>query len=208
MNDSDDFHQAIRDERRRARAAARLFADAVKAGDVDRLYEGADAITDECDAWLPAMRMVAKLPPAPPAIREAFLRMWIESKGLGLRTGDRRSLANGLRVLLPCDYQGPPLRLWRGTTAGERRRRLYGFSWTTDLDIARRFADPHTEQLRALLERGVPMDAALSSGIVLETTAPPDAIMLVREAEGYYDESEVVVDPFRLGAVRVAEGRG
>ena len=42
-------------------------------------------------------------------------------------------------------------------------------------------------------------------GVVLETLAPADAILLVRDDEEYYDEGEVVVDPFKLVRVTVAE---
>jgi hypothetical protein len=33
---------------------------------------------------------------------------------------------------------------------------------------------------------------------VLRTLAPASAILLVRKREGYYDEDEVVVDPYKL----------
>ena len=39
--------------------------------------------------------------------------------------------------------------------------------------------------------------------MLLETVAEPGTVHLRREDEGYYDESEVVVDPYRLGRVRV-----
>jgi hypothetical protein len=41
--------------------------------------------------------------------------------------------------------------------------------------------------------------------VILEPLAPPEAILLVRQPEDYYDEGEIVVDPFRLGRVTVAE---
>jgi hypothetical protein len=31
--------------------------------------------------------------------------------------------------------------------------------------------------------------------------APPEAILLVREPEDFYDEGEVIVDPYELGRV-------
>jgi|SRR5215207_6636457 len=79
-----------------------------------------------------------------------------------------------------------------GAGASERRRRLYGFSWTSKLDLAREFADDH--------RRREP-----DGGVVLETLAPAEAILLIRKEKGYYDEAEVVVDPFRLGKVAVVE---
>jgi hypothetical protein len=42
-------------------------------------------------------------------------------------------------------------------------------------------------------------------GVILQTLAPPEAILLIRKPEDYYDEGEVVVDPFRLGKIKVVE---
>ena len=42
--------------------------------------------------------------------------------------------------------------------------------------------------------------------MLLETVAEPGTVHLRREDEGYYDESEVVVDPYQLGKVRVLAG--
>jgi hypothetical protein len=35
--------------------------------------------------------------------------------------------------------------------------------------------------------------------------APPEAILLIRQPQDYYDEGEVVVDPFRLGQIKLVE---
>ena len=97
---------------------------------------------------------------------------------------------------------GPPLTLYRGAEADERRRRIYGFSWSTDIAKARLFAE-HWER------------AFGTSAVVLRTVALPEAVLLVRQpgtfsittdGEEYrFDEDEVVVDPFQLGRVDVAE---
>jgi hypothetical protein len=42
-------------------------------------------------------------------------------------------------------------------------------------------------------------------GVILQTLAPPEAILLIRPPEDYYDEEEVIVDPFRLGKIKVIE---
>jgi len=47
------------------------------------------------------------------------------------------------------------------------------------------------------VERGRP------EGVILQTSAPREAVVLIRKPEDYYDEGEVVVDPFRLGKVKV-----
>ncbi|MGZ9157094.1 MAG: hypothetical protein ACXW6J_27730, partial [Candidatus Binatia bacterium] len=103
----------------------------------------------------------------------------------------RRVTSDGLRVLMPKNYSGPPLKVFRGAGANERRRRTYGFSWSRDAAVARRFAE-----IWAQFPPG---------GVVLKTLAPTAAILLVRQREDYYDEDEVVVDPFCLTKVEVAE---
>jgi hypothetical protein len=192
MKTDDDFRAALARERQADRAGAKAFAEACAAGDPDRLYGAVDYLNHfTCDGWRLAMKRVAKLATVSAEIRTAFLPIWIESNSLPLRVGNRRVLADGLRLLLPGGHEGESLRLYRGAGGMERRRRLYGFSWTTRLEEARGFAERYRE--------------APDGGIVLEALAPADAILLVREDEEYYDEGEVVVDPFRLGKVAVAE---
>ena len=53
----------------------------------------------------------------------------------------------------------------------------------------------------------VELDRPLSQGMILQTSAPCEAVLLIRKPEDYYDEGEVVVDPYRLGRVRVVETR-
>ncbi|WP_267427801.1 hypothetical protein [Methylobacterium sp. GC_Met_2] len=100
-------------------------------------------------------------------------------------------MARALHVLMPPIGLGEPLLLYRGTTASERSRRVYGFSWSTRREIAQRFAE----------------QASVASGgaVLLETLAPPSTVHLNREDEGYYGGGEVVVDPYKLAAVRVVE---
>jgi hypothetical protein len=104
------------------------------------------------------------------------------------------------RILFPCDYRGGPTSLYPGTTLKERRSHSYGFSWTKRFDIACKFADDH---LRAALlaraaRRTLRLNPEAYRGIVLKTLAPAESVSLIREPENYYDEAEVVVDPFWL----------
>lgn len=186
-----DPRECIRAERARARSAASAFLHACRGRDGDALLEAADSLNRSGgDGWLYAFRGIARMQAIRPEIKRAFLPIWVESKMLPLRVGNRPVLARALHSLLPRNYRGTsPLRLFRGATPMERRRRLYGFSWTTDRIEARRFAQK------------TPLDG----GVVLETFAKPDAILLVRRREYYYDESEVVVDPFRLDRITVLE---
>ena len=184
----------LAEERRRERSGARAFFDACVAGDAEALLAAADLLFETPDGWRLAMRKVGRLPHVSEEIRAAFLNVWIASNQLPLRVGHRPTLAKALEVLLPS--AGHPstqaIRLYRGTSAYERERRLYGFSWTTEIEIARTFAEARRP--------GNPGGAVL-----LETVAPPAAILLVREPENCYDEGEVVVNPLKLRLIRVVE---
>jgi hypothetical protein len=180
-----------RAERSRAQLAAANFAAICAGGDANGLYN-ASLWLDECvDAWRRAMTKVAKLKRVSQDIQDAFVPIWVEHKMLPLDVGNRPILAKALSVLMPGVNVGRPLTVYRGTSSHERRRRIYGFSWTVDVTVARGFAQ-HWGQ-------------AGSRGVLLETQAPPDALLLMREPENYYDEGEVVVDPYRLGRIKLIE---
>jgi hypothetical protein len=109
------------------------------------------------------MRKVARdVRAVSPQIQSAFQGEWIERKMLPLLVGDHRALCNAARLLLP-KYSGPPVRLFRGAGAAERRRRIYGLSWSANVECAERFA----------LGRRV-----MNGGsVLLETRAAPKAII-------------------------------
>ena len=45
-----------------------------------------------------------------------------------------------------------------------------------------------------------------NTGVVLQTTTPPEAILLIRDPDPeYYSEGEVVVEPFSLGVITMVE---
>jgi hypothetical protein len=191
-----ELRAQLKQERRDATEAAKIFARVCESGSEDELRGAASLLYEQIDAWRPAFVKVAKLPCVTKEVQNAFLSVWIENKMLPLHVGNRRVCADALRVLMPADYSGSPLTLYRGTAAHERRRRLYGFSWTLDIAIARKFAKHWAQPLPAPLT---------SEGVVLKTVARPEAILLVRQPENYFDEGEVVVDPFQLDKVDVIE---
>lgn len=185
------FYAQSRRERRDALEAAKAFCNVCATGQVDLLYDACNWLNSTSDSWRFAMRMVSRLPSIAPDVREAFVAIWVEKAHLPLTVGDRPTLARALRVIFgPADVK-ESLRLYRGCGARERRSGAYGFSWSTDKSTARMFAEPRQQ---------IP-----GGGVVLETVAPPEAVLLVREPEDWFDEGEVVVDPFRLGRVKVVE---
>jgi hypothetical protein len=92
---------------------------------------------------------------------------------------DRRVLASGLRVLLPRNHHGTPLRVYRGTQVRERRLGTYGFFSTTKRAVAQRYCDGLNEWVRVERRRTGSINP-LDRGVVIETIAPPQAILLVR----------------------------
>ena len=107
------------------------------------------------------------------------------------------------------NISGRKLRLFRGAGASERRRGVYGISWTSSLSTAQDLAESYR------VWRG--------GSVVLETTAPPAAIITaieypppITEAEKlelglppttnvveWHDECEFLVDRRQLGHVKV-----
>jgi hypothetical protein len=145
-----EWQNRLVEERRQARQAADVFVRVCREGDADRLYD-AHLLLNQCvdDAWRLAMAKVAKLPHVTPEIQRAFIPIWVESKMLPLRIGQRSITAAALRVLMPGNHSGLPRTLYRGTNIHERRRRLYGFSWTVDLGTARLFAKHWSQPIPA-----------------------------------------------------------
>jgi hypothetical protein len=185
-----EFKAGIAKERADSREAAKVFERVCREGDHERLHDAAHLLHLTIDGWRLAMNRVAKLGRVSPEIRKAFIPVWVESKHLPLSVGHRPTMAAALRVLMDGDYRGPDLHVYRGTSTGERGRRLYGFSWTVDIEIARNFS-----------ERFAKMTSVRPA--ILSTEALASAILLRRDPEDYFDEGEVVVDPFRIGVVTV-----
>jgi hypothetical protein len=193
----------LEDERHRDEEAARAFIRVCADGDAQWLSGVSRWLDEGVNSWKLAMAGVARLRSVSAEVRAAFVPIWIEHKTLPRKVDSRRIMARALRVLMPGGYSGPPLTLYRGAEADERRRRIYGFSWSTDIAKARPFAEHWARTFG-------------TSAVVLRTAvALPEAVLLVRQPgtfsittdgeEHPFDEDEVVVDPFRLGRVDVAE---
>jgi hypothetical protein len=187
------FRAAIAAERAADRKAADNMVRACKSGDADRFCEAVDMIHDySVDGWRLAFKKISKLTDVSPAIQRAFLQVWVESKSIRLSIGDDLLVIAGLRVLLP-NYQGPPeVLLFRGDSLRARHRRIYGMSWTDNIEIAERFASTG-------LCRG-----SEGGSVLLETLAPAAAIISTTQSIGdHYNEREFLVDRRRLGRVKV-----
>ncbi|WP_150133275.1 hypothetical protein [Granulicella sibirica] len=111
--------------------------------------------------------------------------LWSIPRGL---KGDLPCLVDAFRHLLP-PYTGDGLTLYRGELASRHRRRIYGISWTPNLETARRFA-----ARRSSLHEG--------PGVVLRIEASASMIAVaVRDHSNHtltLDEDEYLVDPRQL----------
>jgi hypothetical protein len=196
---SDQLAKNDNNEPARSRRAARAVELACISGDVGEFHDAIQRLDETDDGWRLAMGREGRLEHVSDEIRNAFLYAWIDHNNLMLRVDHRPTLARALRVLLPRTEVAEPLVLFRGAVARERRHRTYGFAWTTDIDEARNFA-------RGKVAPALGRFPATSS-VVLRTLAAPNAILYIRaRSEGqFYDEHEVIVDPFRLGRIEVME---
>jgi hypothetical protein len=184
----DDWRKRqLKEEHRQAQRAAVVFEEACKSGNPQALYNAADLLDYTVDSWPLVMKRAAALGSVSDDIQHAFLAIWTAHKGLGRSIGHRPTLAKAVRVLLPkSKYEGPPIRLYRGTTAHERRRHLYTFSWTSKRAVADRYACKHN------------FDCA----VVLETLADAAAVLQIREKfHRSDDEDEYILDPYKLTKV-------
>src|ERR1700751_221990 len=87
------------------------------------------------------MRKVARLQGVSRSIQKAFIAVWVEHKHLFWRSAIARYAPLHCGYLMPGGYKKPMI-LYRGSKVG--RRRIHGFSWTTDLKVAREFARKNT----------------------------------------------------------------
>jgi hypothetical protein len=137
-----------------------------------------------------AMRAVARLNSVPNEAQDFFLQVHLRF-GDKLRQECTRDLwlLRGYRVLMP-PYNGSGITLYRGEQADNRQRRTYGMPWTTTRDVADNYAR------RA--------QGHVSGGVLLETMAPPEAIICaVPRNSDRYGEHEYLVDRRKLGQVKV-----
>jgi hypothetical protein len=173
-------------------AAIQEFVDACRGTDVEAFRYATVGLSNEGIsplAWRYAMQAIALTQPRmAPELRHWFSLFWFSMPVAGCVV-DEDILRSALRVLLP-PYCGPAVRLYRGTSAMERRP--YGLSWSTDPAFALQHAENHTKTTG-------------ETSVVLETMALPEAIIsAVSEMVGTHPgvrEREYIVDGDRLDGV-------
>jgi hypothetical protein len=178
-----------REERTRERTAATSFVQAVVDGDVNALSK-AVAQVDVNFVWRPTLRaLIRRSVAGSEELRLHFLDTYV-ARGNHIRqeVGDDFLVADALRLLLPV-YQGPGLRLFRGESFFNRRRRSHGLSWSDDSEVARSYA-----------ESGV-CRTANGGSILLAVDAPAEAIICAHAIR--FGEREFLVDRRCLKGISV-----
>ncbi|WP_140886677.1 hypothetical protein [Muricoccus nepalensis] len=177
-------------QRRQDRGAIRAFLAAVAAGDFSALADSLEAL-EYGFLWRPALAALVRRADVHPDVPPGFLRIWIRyGDSLRQGVGDDLALAAGLRLLMP-PYSGPAVEVYRGEGARNRRRRTYGFSWSS----SREAAEAHARGLWQTTDGG---------SVLLRATAPPSAIICaVPEEDDHYGEEEFLVDRRYLRGVEV-----
>jgi hypothetical protein len=179
--------------RNRERNMVADFVNGVRDGDKHLMYVGIADLVKYADSalWCRALRQVAQLGPIQEASRLAFMEQWVEcGDTLRAAVSNDLVLADALRHLLP-PYCGPALRLYRGENFHNRRRRSYGFSWTSDEEVA----DGHAQSFHQTCEGG---------SVVLSAMVPAEAVICAPHLlQNRYAEDEYVVDRRLLSDVKV-----
>jgi hypothetical protein len=182
-DDGFDAGRALAEQGKRERDYLRGIETAIQAADWQRLDDHfRTLLACVTRGWPRAMRRIAGLNGAPPEIREYFLKAWLDN-GPHIRqeTGDDILLTRALRVLLP-PYVGPPVTLYRGESAWNRRHRTYGLSWSAVEEVADRYA----QRARAMYK----------DSVVLRVDAPSKAILCtyVTTDSDLHTEQEYILD--------------
>jgi hypothetical protein len=126
---------------------------------------------------------------------DALVMTWLVSGlKLGPAIGENIGLfAEALRRHLP-RYDGAGLTVFRGQLETFHRKRCYGISWTTDLEVANRLATWHS--------------AGEGDAVVLRMAASPEMIIADLRKHHYarhMEEPQLLVDPCMVGEVEVIE---
>jgi hypothetical protein len=177
--------------RQRESVLVGAFADSIRTSDVQSFGPALAALQYE-RLWPRALRAVEGLDPSD-AFRRCALDSWI-TFGDSIRDDIRDDLLliTLLRVIMP-RYTGPSVRLFRGDSFWNRRRRTYGLSWSKDPEIAHSFADGIWRTFKG-------------GSCLLETRAPRSAIISAPGLiDNRYEESEFLVDRRQLRQVDVLE---
>lgn len=131
-------------ERNAERAAINAFLEGIKRGNSKDIRTATEKL--RYSVWghfRAALRSAATLRNLPVASRHAMLNFCLEN-GDTLRDAAQNDLLllSFYRAVLP-RYSGPGLTIYRAATFAERCHHTYGWSWTSNIEVARSFAEKY-----------------------------------------------------------------
>jgi len=189
---ADDLLRHIAEQNRRDRKVPRAFVRAILADDPEGLVASLEELETSLFGWRRAFQQIAKLEAVPIGMKDRMLALWCHH-GDTLRgeIGHDMTLVKALRVLLP-PYDGPGLTVYRGDSAWNWRRRSYGLSWSSSMEVA----DGHAS--------GRLWRASTGGSVVLKVHADPAAIICAPGLiANSYGEDEYIVDRRHVRGVTV-----
>ena len=190
------FRSIIKQEQKKARDSVIDFVEGAIKGDLERMHRSMVRLEYGAGygyGWRCAFRRIAREEPVSDRARSLFLKVFLDmGDHIRQETDDDLTYLKGLRALLP-SYDGPPVPLYRGERATNRRYRTYGPSWSADRDVARSFAITASAQSRG-------------GGVLFAAVVEPAAIIAAPAIlDDRYGEQEYIVDRRFLSMVLVEE---
>ncbi len=165
------------------------FLSMCQTGKADRLGDCLEGLRFHHSALSEAFAAASRLPKVSPTFKRALRDFWI-ANGNSLRgdfPGGDLELMTAFRRLMPT-YIGPGVRLYRGDSFINRKRRTYGLAWSASRRVAEAFATGTWQ-------------AHEGGSVLLETDAPPEAIICKFNSS----EREYLIDRRKLGPVLVVK---
>lgn len=183
------WHQ---EDLRRERATRMRFTRALQTGNAAAFFGSLRKLEQVYGGLRWALRKASKVVQVDSKIKEACLKVWIAyGDHLRQEVNDDLLLIRALRVFLP-RYDGPARTLYRGESAYNWKRRTYGLSWSSRLDVADHYGK--TGMYRTFD----------GGSVVLEVQANQDAIICAPlNHDNRYCEDEYLVDRLKLVGVKV-----
>jgi hypothetical protein len=190
-------------ERKEGREYARCILAAIEADNGEALWR-IGTCDDYYGGWERVFRRIdgGTVPEISAEIKDVFQQVWVEHKNWPLVIGKPRMLARALRRLLP-PYHGPAVTLYRGASRHGWKR---GFSWTDDIEQARRWMEPEFDGV--LVMATVQPEAIICKITYPEPFSAEEKAAILRERPNcnfpdFSGEREYVVDPAGLTDYRI-----
>ncbi|WP_149746736.1 hypothetical protein [Rhizobium sp. RU35A] len=188
------MNEIIAEEKRKtkeARERVAVFLRSIGSQDAQMIHSSFAAIENDYykgGGYSAAFLGVLRVPLISDLAKATFVDIWIQH-GAHIRQETRNQIAlfNALPKLLPRYNGRDEITIFRGEGALNRKRRSYGASWSSDIEVADSFARDYWRD-------------HTGGSVLLRTVVPPEAIIFMTNEAG---ESEYVVDRRKLKRIEV-----